>query len=415
MKVFKFGGASVKSAKAVRNVGDIISDYNGQKMVVVVSAMGKTTNALEKILKADSKDFDILITAVENFHNSIINKLFLDLESKIYNRVGTVYKQMRLFVNSNNLDTNKAYAEFVGFGEVLSTIIINQFLLKLGIASIWQDAGELIITEDKYIDARVLWDESSKKISSKINPLFDNNDIVILQGFIAKTVSGECSTLGREGSDYSAAIFANALDAQYLTIWKDVPGLLNADPKYFDNTYKLDFISYRETIELAYYGASIIHPKTIQPLKKKSIPLYIKSFLEPNEKGTTVQKDAFADSMVPSYIIKKNQVIVSLSARDFSFITEDSLSIIFRELNNNNLRVNLMQNSAISFSLCLDNKVQVKDFINDIQQLFKVRYNDDMELITIQNYNQELIDELVGSREVFLEQKSRTTVQLLVR
>ncbi len=416
MRVFKFGGASVKSAEAVRNVGEIISGYQGEKIVVVISAMGKTTNALEKILMADNSNIELLISDVEVFHNDIIKKLFPDSESKVYRRVNTVYAEMRSFISNNDMQTNKSYAHFVGFGEILSTIIINQYLNLIGIKSIWCDAGDLIITENKYVEAKVQWNKSIAKIKDKITLLFKDNDIVISQGFIAKTESGECSTLGREGSDYSAAIFANAINSEDLTIWKDVPGLLNADPKFFDKTYKLDYISYRETIELAYYGASIIHPKTIQPLKKKSIPLYIKSFLNPNDKGTTVQQEAFADSMISSYIFKKNQVIVSISARDFSFIAEDSLSLIFKQLNSYNLKVNLMQNSAISFSICLDNnKELVHSFIADMQKIFKVRYNENMELITIQNYNQDVIDELIGNREVFLEQKSRTTVQILVR
>jgi len=416
MKVFKFGGASVKSAEAVRNVAEILSDYQGQKIVLVVSAMGKITNALEKLLTVEVSEIDSAIAQIKIFHIDIINKLFSDSKSMVYQRINTAFELLHDNAKVDDDNPQRRYATIVGFGELFSTIIINQYLQNIGIKSQWISAGNLIITEEKYLDAEVIWDISTQKTKSIVIPLFDDNDIIVTQGFIASTSNGEASTLGREGSDYSAAIIANALDADDITIWKDVPGLLNADPKFFDNTQKIDVISYRETIELAYYGASIIHPKTIQPLKKKSISLFIKSFLNPSAKGTIVQQDAFADSMVPSYIFKKHQVIISISARDFSFIAEDSLSVIFTKLNQYNLKVNLMQNSAISFSLCIDNKGDaVQNFIIDMQKTFKVKYNDDMELITIQNYNQDVIDELIGSRDVFLEQKSRTTVQLLVR
>ncbi len=416
MKVFKFGGASVKSAEAVRNVAEIIGEYQNQKIVLVISAMGKITNALEKLLNLRSSEIDSSIADIERFHLDIINKLFSDSNSPIYPRINTAFEQLRKIIAADIENQQKRYASVVGFGELFSTIIVNQYLQYLGFKSIWVAAGDIITTENKCVDAEVIWDKSIQKIKSELHSLFVDNTIIVTQGFIAKTDNGDDSTLGREGSDYSAAIIANAIDAEDLTIWKDVPGLLNADPKYFDNTQKIDIISYRETIELAYYGASIIHPKTIQPLKKKTIPLYIKSFISPHESGTIVQQDAFADSLIPSYIFKKNQVIISISARDFSFIAEDKLSIIFDKLNQYNLKVNLMQNSAISFSICIDNKGEtVHNFIIDMQKTFKVKYNDDIELITIQNYNQDVIDELIGNRDVFLEQKSRTTVQLLVR
>ncbi len=419
MKVFKFGGASIKSAEAVRNVVNILNNYSQHKIMLVVSAMAKTTNALEKLIDAKihtPSNVDNLIIDIENFHNTIIDDLFPDKSNKVFIEINDIYKQLKASINQNNIGSAKAHAEIVSFGEIISTTIIHNFLLSNNIRSKYEYAGDYIITENKHLDAKVNWDKCPKIIETKLLPLFSNFDIIISQGFIAKTKNGDISTLGREGSDYSASIFAYGINATDITIWKDVPGLLNADPKYFKDAIKLDNISYRETIELAYYGASVIHPKTIQPLKKKRIPLYIKSFLNPDTEGTLVQQNAFSDKQIASYILKKDQVLLSISARDFSFIAEDSLSFIFKKISEYNLKVNLMQNSAISFSICLDNSGEsLMGLIKDLQNSFRVKYNENMELITIQNYKQDIINTLIGKREIFLEQKSRTTVQILVR
>jgi aspartate kinase len=274
----------------------------------------------------------------------------------------------------------------------------------------------MIETNADFRNALVNWTASQSKISEQCTGLFANNNFVISQGFIARSTNGDTTTLGREGSDFSAAIFAYALNAERLVIWKDVPGLLNADPKYFENTKKLDKVSFKETIELAYYGASIIHPKTIKPLQNKNIPLYIKSFIDPNSEGSVIQSNTINDQLIPSYIFKKSQVLISISPRDFSFIAESNLARIFTQMANYGLKANLMQNSAISFSLCIDEAGEnMIEFIQEMQNDFKVRYNRNMELITIRHYNQEVIDKLIGNRKVYLEQKSRSTVQLLVR
>ncbi len=419
MIVFKFGGASVKSAEAIRNVAEIIDDYNGQKLMLIISAMDKSTNALEALLNAKihgDKDFELRFNKIKDFHIKIIEALFPNDYSKIFDEVNNIFNNLSKSINKSHNNFYKSYSKIVSYGEILSSIILHNYLLFRGLKSSWQDAGDFIITENKFINAEVDWDYCPTIISKDLKPLFNDFDVIVSQGFAAKNKAGEITTLGREGSDYSAAIFAYGLNAKELTIWKDVPGLLNADPKYFNDTIKLNKISYRQTIELAYYGASVIHPKTIQPLKKKSIPLNIKSFLNPKDDGTLVHQDAQLETIIPSFILKKNQVLLSVSARDFAFIAEDSLSIIFKKLNEYNLKVNLMQNSAISFSICLDNnKDIIQSFIIDLQNIFKVKYNENMELITIQNYNQDIIDDLIGNRDVFLEQKSRTTVQLLVR
>ena len=286
----------------------------------------------------------------------------------------------------------------------------------LGFSIAWADARDMIETNDDYRNALVDWQSTPEKIKHQCGTLFTNFDFVISQGFIARNESGSTTTLGREGSDFSAAIFAYAFDASSITIWKDVPGLLNADPKFFEDTQKIDNISFRETIELAYFGASIIHPKTIKPLQNKNIPLYIKSFIEPKSEGTLIQSNTVDDQLIPSYIFKKNQVLISISPRDFSFIAESNLAKIFSEMAKHGLKANLMQNSAISFSICIDEGgEEMILFIQEMQNDFKVRYNQNMELITIRHYNQQLIDNLIGDRKVYLEQKSRSTVQLLVR
>ncbi len=419
MIVFKFGGASVKSAEAIKNVADIIDDYNGQKLMLIISAMDKTTNALENLLNAKihgDLDFDSQLNKIKEFHCNIIETLFPKNHTTVFDEVKAIFNDLNRSINLSHDNFYKSYSEIVSYGEILSSTILHNYLLFRGLKSKWQNAGDYIITEDKYINAEVDWDFCPTIINKALKPLFKSYDVIVSQGFTAKNGSGEVTTLGREGSDYSAAIFAYGLNAKEVTIWKDVPGLLNADPKYFNDTIKINRISYRQTIELAYYGASVIHPKTIQPLKKKSIPLNIKSFLNPKENGTLIHQDAKLDTIIPSFILKKNQVLLSISAHDFAFIAEDSLSIIFKKLNEYNLKVNLMQNSAISFSICLDNNKEIiQNFIIDLQNIFKVKYNEHMELITIQNYNQNIIDDLIGDSDIFLEQKSRTTAQILVR
>jgi len=420
MKVFKFGGASVKSAEAVRNVADILSLYKSEKIMVVISAMSKTTNTLEKLLKAfidNNSEKTKIFNEIKQFHIDILNKLIPATNKEAFIKLNKHFNNLESIINSKNATKETDYyASIVGFGELFSTHIVYSYLKNNSFSCDWRNAMDFIITDYNIGDANVNWDISTKKISEELKPLFDKNNIIISQGFISESENGNATTLGREGSDYSAAIFAYGLDAQDITIWKDVPGLLNADPKFFKDTRKISTISYKETIELAYYGASIIHPKTIQPLQNKKIPLYIKSFLNPTHEGTTIQFRTYADSLIPSYIFKKEQVLISISASDFSFIAEHNLSNIFQLISKFGLKTNMMQNSAISFSIIMDNKGKAMlDFIAELQKEFKVRYNEHLELITIRNYNQQIINDLIGSRKVYLEQKNRTTVQLLVK
>lgn len=420
MKVFKFGGASVKSAEAVINVANIISKYQNNKIMVVVSAMDKITNALENLWKKyqnnDEKTLEYF-QQIKDFHFGMFNELITHKNQEFKEKLKAEFGKLELFLNQENKQTAADnYAKIVSFGEIFSTYIVFSYLKANGFRCKWEMAGDYIITDENFREAKVDWKLSENRISNELKPNFGNFDIIVSQGFIAKSNTGKATTLGREGSDYSAAIFAFGLDAEAVYIWKDVPGLLNADPKFFKDTQKLDYISYRETIELAYYGASIIHPKTIQPLQNKNIPLYIKSFNSPNDIGSIIQSKTYADSLIPSYIFKKEQVLISISPKDFSFIAEENLSYIFNKMTQYGLKVNLMQNSAISFSICMDNKGQdMLDFISDLQVDFIIKYNEEMELWTIRHYNQEIIDNLIGKRKIYLEQKNRTTVQLLVK
>ena len=419
MKVFKFGGASVKSTEAVRNVANILRQQNHDKVMVIVSAMDKTTFALEDLLSAyesNSPKLEEKYNNIYDFHWSIINELDLVSNKQAVYRLKSEFDKLKSLINPNNIADSDFYATVVGFGEIFSTLIIYYYLKKVGFNCQWENAGDYIITDEKYCEGNVDWELSMQNIIRQLEPQFRQCNIIVSQGFISKTRLGKNSTLGKEGSDYSASIFAFGLNADELTIWKDVPGLLNADPKYFKDTQMLTRISYRETIELAYYGASIIHPKTIQPLQNKNIPLFIKSFKKPEDEGSIVHSKTYADFLIPSYIFKKEQVLLSVSARDFSFIAEKNISYILTLMSDYGLKFNLMQNSAISFSICMDHKGKLMmDFISELQKSFNVKYNEQMELITIRHYNQKIIDDLIGNRVVFLEQKNRTTVQLLVR
>ncbi|RUA26486.1 MAG: aspartate kinase, partial [Bacteroidetes bacterium] len=416
----KFGGASVNSAKAVQNVAQILESQAKRKTFIVLSAMGKTTNALE--LLADSYFNQMnstfsLFNDVKTFHYNIAKELFVNEDCPVFEDLNQIFEDLAsMLAEEPSEHFNLEYDRIVSYGELLSTKILYHYLKANDFSISWVDARDLIETNNQYRNASVHWEKSSKQIRQQSAHLFASSQFIISQGFIARSKEGNTSTLGREGSDFSAAIFAYALDAESITIWKDVPGLLNADPKYFENTQKLDKVSFKETIELAYYGASIIHPKTIKPLQNKNIPLYIKSFIDPNSAGSIIQADTYNDQLIPSYIFKKNQVLISISPRDFSFIAENNLAKIFTQMTNYGLRANLMQNSAISFSLCIDEGgEEMIGFIQEMQSEFKVRYNRNMELITIRHYNQQIIDDLIGERKVYLEQKNRSTVQLLVR
>jgi aspartate kinase len=418
MKVYKFGGASVSSFNAIENVRNIIKASTNQKLVVVVSAMGKTTNALEKVAEDffNGNDTTPNIDEIIQYHLNIIDELFSGDRFKTQ-RTLRFFEKLTEYIHrepSENYDFE--YDQIVSFGELISTSIISDYLNFMGLSNEWVDARHIIRTDNNYREGIVNWIKTEQKIKKHIEEIYQNKSInlVISQGFIAATDEYNTTTLGREGSDYSAAIFGYALNADEVTIWKDVPGLLNADPKYFPDAIKLDKISYKEAIELAYYGATIIHPKTIKPLQNKSIPLHVKSFYDFNASGSVIGNETNSNQ-TPCYIFKRNQALISIYPIDFSFIAEENLSLIFGLFAHFGVKINLMQNSAISFSVCVDYKpTAMIGLIEELNTEFKVRYNLNLELITVRNYNQETIDKVVKGRKVYSEQKSRTMIQMIV-
>lgn len=421
MKVFKFGGASVKDARAVRNVSDILKMYSGEKITVVISAMGKTTNKLEDIVKAyqnhDRKMFMAHVDDLYSFHSDIMGELFHERHYTIFNEIEDQFELLRKRIDQPFPDNYSfAYDQIVSMGEVISTHIVASYLFENGLLAAWADARTLIRTDNQYQEGKVDWDKTATLISSRFKPLFDSNDIVITQGFVGHTPEGFTTTLGREGSDYTAAIFAYCCDSDSVTIWKDVPGMLNADPKWFDNTIKLDKISFKEAIELSYYGASVIHPKTVKPLQNKNIPLYVKSFIDPNAEGTVIQATTDYDHLVPSFIFKMDQILFSITTKDFSFIVEENLSDIFSRLSNANAKINLMQNSALSFSILLDHsKVEPEKILQLFSDTYAVKYNEGLELVTIRHYDQATIDRVTEGKEIILEQKTRQTARVIMK
>lgn len=417
IKVFKFGGASVKDADSVRNVVRVLSVFKDHKLAVVVSAMGKTTNALERLLNAcyyNRDDIEKEFNFIKDFHLKIITDLFPDKKNEIFRDMDNIFSLIRDRISlphSENYDYD--YDQLISVGELISTKIINSFLNSTGAASQWVDARRIIRTDNTYREARVDWPKTEELIKSIMD--FKDCDVYVTQGFIGGTSENFSTTLGREGSDFSAAILAYSLNAQEVIIWKDVPGVLNADPKYFDNTIKLDRLSYQDAIELAYYGASVIHPKTIKPLQNKGIPLWVKSFLDPEGTGTIVQADR-AELQVPSFIFKMNQVLITVAARDFSFIVEQNLRDIFHALSETRIRINVMQNTALSFSVSADwDEVKIMSLISRLEEDYMIKYNRGLELVTIRNYDQATIERVTLNKEILLEEKSRNTVQMVMR
>ena len=419
MKVFKFGGASVNSADAVRNMAHIVQKHmESTPLVVIVSAMGKTTNLLEKLVPGctDTATAKELREQLEDYHRGIASALMpdnKDIQRKIETLLASI-DHLRSTLPADTEHYNYNYDQIVSHGELLSTTIIAEYLNTLGINTLWTDARLLIHTDEHYREGHVDW-LSTEQAARRLLTDSNTHNVILTQGFIGGTKNHKTTTLGREGSDYTAAILAYCLNAQSVTIWKDVPGFLNADPKFFNDTVKVRQIPYNEAIELAYYGASVIHPKTVKPIQNKGIPLYIRSFITPEAEGSAIGDYDTLVPETPLYIFKNNQILISIMPRDYSFIAEDNLQVIFGILNKIGLRVNLMQNSALSFSICIDNNPQlVSLLIDELKSMFRVRYNDSLQLITIRYYTQKVIDSIVAGRPILLEQRSRTTEQIIV-
>ena len=416
MKVFKFGGASVKDAEGIKNVYSVLQQVGHEDVLLVISAMGKTTNAFEVVIKNyfdKSAELQSSIQDIKKYHNQILLELFEDESHDVFAAVSKIFSDLESFLkNSKASNYNFVYDQVVSLGEVLSTTIVSQYFNHLGLKNTWVDVRELIKTDNTYRDAVVNWEATQKNISKNVKKKHLN----ITQGFLGSDDNNFTTTLGREGSDYTAAIFAYCLNAESVTIWKDVPGVLNADPRYFENAVLLNQISYREAIELAFYGATVIHPKTLQPLQRKEIPLFVKSFINPLLPGTSVSKGADLEPQTNCFIVKKNQLLISLSSLDFSFIMEENISEIFALLHKYSMKVSLIQNSAISFSVCVDDKFgNFSDLKTLLSKKFKVTYNDNVSLYTIRHFNENSAETVTKNRDVLVRQVSRETMQIVTQ
>ena len=418
MIVYKFGGASVKDAEGVRNLTDIISNNKDEKLVIVVSAMGKITNALEKVYKSYLKclpDKTENFEEVKKYHHQIVWELFGKKSKAVMDSLDEEFIKLKQILSTEpSFERDYEYDRIVSFGEILSSKIVFEYLKSQNIELKWVDIRSCLKTDETYREAKVDFERSLPLIEEAFNEKGIN--IYLTQGFIGGTLSGNSTTLGREGSDYSAALISFFLNAENVTIWKDVEGVLNADPRLMHDAVKLNEISYHEAIELAYYGAQIIHPKTIKPLENKKIPLYVKPFLSYKEQGTLIHEIKESICIPPVYIVKSNQVLISISPKDFSFIAEDNLSQIFAKLAKHRMKVNLMQNSAISFSIVTDNdESKIHYFIGELGSSFKILYNQNLELITIRHYTSDAVSRMINNKQVFLQQKSRNTVRFVVK
>jgi aspartate kinase len=416
MRVFKFGGASVKDAEGIKNVYDVLQKVGYEDVLLVVSAMGKTTNALEEVIKSyfhKSPQLNATVQEVKKYHNQILLDLFENDKHEVFEAVNAQFLDLEYFLSHNKSPNyNFVYDQIVSYGELISTTILSHFMRFMGITTQWLDVRNFVKTDANYRDAEVDWELTKKNISKNVKSKILN----ITQGFLGSDENNFTTTLGREGSDYTAAIFAYCLNAESVTIWKDVPGVMNADPRYFENASLLNQISYREAIELAFYGATVIHPKTLQPLQKKEIPLYVKSFINPLLKGTSVSKGVDLEPYLPCFIVKRNQLLISLSSIDFSFIMEENISEIFALFHQFKIKVNLIQNSAISFSVCVEDKFENFKELNAIlSKKFKVDFNENVTLYTIRHFNDDASKTVEKDKIVLLKQVSRETMQVVTK
>jgi len=416
MKIFKFGGASVKDADGIKNVFSVLEKVGHEDTLLVISAMGKTTNALEMVIKnyfEKSNEFHSSLQDVRKYHNQILLDLFDDENHDVFYAVNSHFADLEYFIRSNKSPNyNFVYDQVVSYGEIVSTTIVSHYFNYAGLKNNWIDVRNFIKTDAIYRDAEVNWEKTQQFISKGIKKKALN----ITQGFLGSDENNFTTTLGREGSDYTAAIFAYCLNAESVTIWKDVPGVLNADPRYFDNAVLLNQISYREAIELAFYGASVIHPKTLQPLQKKEIPLYVKSFLNPLLPGTSVSKGQDLEPKTPCFIVKKDQLLLSLSSIDFSFIMEENISEIFALLHQYKIKTSLIQNSAISFSVCLEDKFgNFNELKTILSKKFKISYNENVSLYTIRHFDEKAAKMVEKDKTVLVKQVSRETMQLVTK
>lgn len=417
MQVFKFGGASVKDADSIQNLAQIVKQFSEEKLLIVVSAMGKTTNALEKLHLAylsQNDDVQAVFAEIKQFHQQIMADVF-EPANPIFDEVANTFVEIDWILEEEPQDDrNYIYDQIVSIGELVSSRIVTAYLQQFGIKSSWLDARSYIQTDNTYREGIVNWEKTGAAIREDIPELLQQN-VLVTQGFLGGTSENYTTTLGREGSDYSAAIFASCLNASAVTIWKDVAGVYNADPKRFKDVVKFDQLSYAEAMEMAYYGANIIHPKTIQPLQNAGIPLLVKPFLSPQENGTMINTEEFPVKL-PIIIVKNNQVLVSVASKDRTFITENHLSEIYKTLAALHIKVNLMQNSALSFTFCIDfDAAEFEGLLQHLKSAFHYKYNTETTLITVRHYVPALLQELSAGKTILLEQLTRNTAQLLIK
>jgi len=418
MLVFKFGGASVKSAEAVKNIVEILQRYGKEQIVVVVSAMGKTTNAIERIIDfyatGKSEELKQEFKALKAYHMEVVNGLFKDKGNKVFAAVEQLFDDLAdRLAKDPTLNYDYDYDQLICFGEMLSTTIIAHFLNTSKVSTRWMDIRRSLKTDNAWREAKIDWDLSSRLVNEQF--AFNGERILITQGFLGSTINDQTTSLGREGSDYTAAVLAYMLRAESVTIWKDVPGVLNADPKYFDDTILLEKLSYLDAIELAYFGTSVIHPKTIKPLQNKNINLHVKSFVDPDTPGTMVGNLSYS-KLTPSFIFKMDQVLIRISPLDFSFINEGNLEEIFGIFSKHSLKINLMQNSAISFKMIVNNdKRKLRLVTDELEEKYKVAYQTGLELVTIRYFDQSTIDRVMINKELILEQRGLQNIELLIR
>jgi aspartate kinase len=416
MIVYKFGGASVKDADGIRNLKEIVAATK-ENLVIVVSAFGKTTNALEKVLKtwmSGDESYKDFLDDIYSYHLSVAEELFPSGNSG-KSKIDISFARLEEYLKtSKRAGYDYEYDQTVSYGEIWSTIIVAAFLKNSGLKAEWIDIRGNLITDDRYRDADILWNESTARVKSVFN--FKGTDIYVTQGFIGSTIAGQTTTLGREGSDYTAALLANMLDAEKVVVWKDVPGLLNADPKWLSDASRLEEVSYREAVEITFSGAKVIHPKTIKPLHNKSIPLHVKSFLVPEEAGTIIKSDTALKHGLPVFVKKEDQIMISILPKDFSFAMGENLSRIFYLFIQHGIKVNMVEASAISIDVCIDDdRTRVESLIDDLKTEFTAAYNDNVEMLSIRHYTPEAIDRITNDREILLEQRTRNSVRFVVR
>ena len=418
MLVFKFGGASVKSAGAVKNIVEILQRYNEEKIVVVVSAMGKSTNAMERIIDyytaGKSEELKQEFKVLKAYHLEVTDGLFEDKGHKVFAEVEELFSDLAdRLAKEPTLNYDFDYDQLICYGELLSTTIIGNYLNSAGVSTRWMDIRRSLKTNNTWREAKIDWELSSQLVNEHF--VFNGERILITQGFLGSTINDQTTSLGREGSDYTAAILAYMLKTESVTIWKDVPGVLNADPKYFDDTILLEKLSYLDAIELAYFGTSVIHPKTIKPLQNKNINLHVKSFVDPDKPGTLVGNLSY-NKLTPSFIFKMDQVLIRLSPLDFSFINEGNLEEIFGIFSKHGMKINLMQNSAISFKMIVNNdKRRLRLVIDELEEKYKAAYQTGLELVTIRYFDQSTIDRVMINKELILEQRGLQNIELLIR